>query len=1042
MMAINFNKFRSNGKEAVKSKRFARDQERLLRFESLETRELLDAAPIVSSSNDPLICVATLDESPTPIDVSSATLDRPVILGSDATDNSITVTWSSVDGATKYYVAYAPEGTTTFTQKSTTNCCFTLIGLESGVKYQFKVRAIVNGENTGFGDVATIQTTIVSTDLATPNASTTSVKPTSITAAWDAVDRALGYTLIYKEKTASAYTTIKLGVDVTSYRIAELTPGASYYWKVRAVGDGVYTTTSSYCGTIVETTPEQATIDPPTITNVEATGDAITAAWKAVEGAVKYYFAYAPEGSSSFTQKSTTDTSYTLTGLEGGETFQFKVRAVGDGGVWLNSTFGAIATGTTEIVQRDLSAPDAIATSTTSNSITVAWDAVANASGYTLIYKEKSESAYKTIKLGSTATKHTIPGLTTGATYYAKVRATGDGARYATSDYCETIIAIPSTSSATALSAPTYGAATTTADSITLNWRAVSGASKYTVEYAASGEETFTKKTIAGTSTSVTLSDLTPNTTYRYRIRTVGDGATRLTSRYGALATATTSNEKIDLAVPNAAIKSSGAGTITVAWDAVAHASGYTLIYKEKSETEYKTINLDATTTEYTIAGLTTGATYYAKVRSLGSGAYKTSAYCGTLTGKAAVVVNLSAPTILSTRATTKTIHFELSAVDHATKYVVAYAPLGGTSFTARSSTTPTVSVTDLAPGTTYQFKTRVVTDEEGYDNSAYSEVVTYATLKTPPRLPIPTIKETYVAKTCVDVVWDYVDDAVKYHVFYAPHGTEEWASRSVTSRYYGVAISGLQAGKTYDFKVRAVGDGEEYKTSLFSDIVTVKTLTTSVQLAKPIVTVSSRGETSVVVEWDDPLRSSGWTVRYRKTTETSYHFSFRAGCKNIAQIKNLDPKATYEVSVQNYHVDENYTSSEWSDPLYLYPLTTLNSPVVSLDSATNDSLTIRWTGISDSSGYTIRYKAKSDAEYKEIVVDPGQTSYTFAGLSANTLYYFRARANGNLTSTKSSAYSTLVKYQTNAVANAILELGDELFDELSEDYDALAVRF
>ena len=78
------------------------------------------------------------------------------------------------------------------------------------------------------------------------------------------------------------------------------------------------------------------------------------------------------------------------------------------------------------------------ATAKTATTITAAWDAVPNASGYRFIWKNQSDASYTTVTLDASATSYKITGLDASATYIWKVLATGDGLFYLNSDYCAT----------------------------------------------------------------------------------------------------------------------------------------------------------------------------------------------------------------------------------------------------------------------------------------------------------------------------------------------------------------------------------------------------------------------------------------------------------------------------------------------------------------------------------------------------------------------------------------------------------------------------
>ena len=193
----------------------------------------------------------------------------------------------------------------------------------------------------------TVQTKPLVIQLDVPIPVTIAKSAWGITIEWEPVEDALGYTLLWKESSASAYTSATLDANQTSFSVMGLSEGSNYWFKVRSLGNGVDTTTSAYSATLVVKTPSQ--LAAPAITNLVPTANSIRVAWQEIANASKYYLAYAPSGSTTFTNVSIAQgtRTYTLSGLASGASYDFKVRAIGDGDEWTNSSFGAVRTATT-----------------------------------------------------------------------------------------------------------------------------------------------------------------------------------------------------------------------------------------------------------------------------------------------------------------------------------------------------------------------------------------------------------------------------------------------------------------------------------------------------------------------------------------------------------------------------------------------------------------------------------------------------------------------------------------------------------------------
>ena len=267
-----------------------------------------------------------------------------------------------------------------------------------------------------------------------------------------------------------------------------------------------------------------------------------------------------------------------------------------------------------------LNIPQNVTLSPKYNKITVKWDKVDGADGYQIYRATSKTGTYtlkKTVTSGSTLS-YTNTGLTTGKTYYYKVRAY----KFVVgSDSCDKVYGSFSTvkSAKTVLDTPTIVSISPKYDRITVKWDKVDGADGYQVYRATSKTGTYIlKKTItSGDSLSYTNTGLTTNKYYYYKVRAyriVNDS--KVYSSYSDIKSAKTA-----LGIPTINSISPKYDRITVKWDKVDGADGYQ-VYRATSKTGTYTLKKTATsgyTLSYTNTGLTTGKTYYYKVR-----AYKT----------------------------------------------------------------------------------------------------------------------------------------------------------------------------------------------------------------------------------------------------------------------------------------------------------------------------------------------------------------------------------------------------------------------------------
>ena len=242
------------------------------------------------------------------------------------------------------------------------------------------------------------------------------------------------------------------------------------------------------------------------------------------------------------------------------------------------------------------------------DSVKVTWTAVAGATFYD-VYKATSATGTYTKAGTGSGTSLVVSGLTTGKTYYFKVKAgvfdgtnTTVGKSYSAYKSAKPV---PSTPSITAASA-SY-------TSIKVSWPAVKGATGYYVYRATSSTGTYSYIG-STTGTSYTNGSRITGKTYYYKVK-----AYRTVN--GVKVFGNLSSYKYAKAVP-AAPASVGVSTVVstkakVTWSGVSGATKY-LVYRSTSQTSGYTLVYTASSSarSWTNTGLANGKTYYFKVRA------------------------------------------------------------------------------------------------------------------------------------------------------------------------------------------------------------------------------------------------------------------------------------------------------------------------------------------------------------------------------------------------------------------------------------------
>lgn len=361
-----------------------------------------------------------------------------------------------------------------------------LSGLSNGTTYEFRITAI--GDGTNFTDSApsTLDNFTTLIPLAAPSGLTLSKTTNSITATWSAVEHAgnasgtASYRVWYVTGNG---TPTEIDVSGTSYTLPGIAQGATYDFKVMALGDGTVYEDSEYCTAVSETTLVKLATPAPT---VDSTTSQVSVAWAAITNADGYNVYYKTgNGAYGSAIDVGTDLNYAVTGLEEGVTITFKVEAYTNSPtVYEDSEQSSEVTETTQIT---LAAP-VFTLSKTTNSITANWTQVANATGYMVAYKLSTSAGDFTevpINSGSTTT-YELGSLPEGVTYIFKLKSTSNVQDYVDSAYSATQSEVTLITLATPSSIVVSDITSTSAK---VTWAEVANASGYKIEYRVAGSE-------------------------------------------------------------------------------------------------------------------------------------------------------------------------------------------------------------------------------------------------------------------------------------------------------------------------------------------------------------------------------------------------------------------------------------------------------------------------------------------------------------------------------------------------------------------------
>ncbi|MEP7196177.1 MAG: fibronectin type III domain-containing protein [Saprospiraceae bacterium] len=244
------------------------------------------------------------------------------------------------------------------------------------------------------------------------------------------------------------------------------------------------------------------------ITNI--TNTTANASWTAVTGANSYDFEYKLGTAQTWTVVNVTTNSYAMAGLTLGSLYNTRVKAKCTGG---NSVYSAQVDFTTTGGSSCGTPVNLAINNITNTTANASWTAVSGANSYDFEYKANTAQTWSVVNV--TTNSYAMTGLTASTLYNTRVKAkcTSGNSAYSTQVNF-------TTTGGTSCGTPTNFVVTNvTTNSANSSWNAVAGAKSYNFQYKLSTSQTWSQANI--TVTSVSLTGLTPGTSYDVRVQAV-----------------------------------------------------------------------------------------------------------------------------------------------------------------------------------------------------------------------------------------------------------------------------------------------------------------------------------------------------------------------------------------------------------------------------------------------------------------------------------------------------------------------------------------
>ena len=460
------------------------------------------------------------------------------------------------------------------------------------------------------------------------------------------------------------------------------------------------------------------------------------------------------------------------------------------------------------------------------------------------------------------------------------------------------------------------------------------------------------------------------------------------------------------LSAPSVTGGNDSQGRPTLKWDKVAGAAKYE-VYRSYSQNGNYSKYSTQTSTGYTnSAYLTSGSTYYYKVRALDA-----NGTAGPWSDVVAVTcrLGLTAPSVTGGNDSQGRPTLKWDKVAGAAKYEVyrarslngdyiKYSTVTGTSYTNTSY---------IENGNTYYYKVRAL-DANG-TAGAWSSIVSVTYKQT---LPAPTVTGGNDSQGRPTLTWKAVTGAAKYEVYRARSRSGEYIKYSTVTGTSYTNTSYIENGNTYYYKVRALkSDGTA---GAWSSIVSV---TYKQTLSAPAVTGGNDAQGRPTLKWKAVSGAAKYEVYRARSKDGDYIKYSTVTGTSYTNTSYIEDGNTYYYKVRA--LDANGTAGAWSSIVSVTYKQTLPAPTVTGGNDAQGRPTLKWNAVSGAAKYEV-YRARSkDGDYIKYSTVTG-TSYTNTSYieDGNTYYYKVCALDANGTA---GAWSSIVSVTYRAASTGTL---------------------
>lgn len=772
--------------------------------------------------------------------------------------NDVEITWTQSTGATGYSLErkVGASGTYSTLLNNTTTLVYSDLTVTENTTYVYRVKAINSaGTSTGAELYVTTKQKPEVIPLDPTGFTISQITPTSVSFVWNAVSNAASY-IVQKQNGTT------VSVNTPAFTETNLTENTTYTYIVKSVNGAGQSTGAPF--TI--TTPYLPVADPVTFT-YSSTPNSVNLQWSLVTNADFYLLKRNDQ--TNTTELNSTISSYIDTTVIAGNKYTYNLKA---------KHGNQVSTGINLDVTVPVNPPTPIpnnptnftATNISAASLNLSWTASSGADKYSLERKAGIAGTYIVLNSNLTVLTYTDSTVSPSTQYVYRVKAINNSGSSSGTEITVTTpaVQIPIPNDVTNLAASNI-----TENSVILTWTAASGATSYTVEYAI-GLGAYTNLTTVNSGTTYTVTNLTSNTAYIFRIKAVNSSG----SSSGVTVTATTLMPT--LANPTNFKYTVTSSAIALTWNPVTGADYYELRRADAGGP------VNPNVTYYNDTNFTLGSTYTYTLKTVKNG-IKSSGVNLTVNASITPTIPANPTNLVVTSSLSNSVQISWSASSGATSYLVSRKTGSGSFGATTEVTTLTFTDNTVVANTAYTYKVQA---KNGAGSSTGSTVSVTTPVTTTIANPTGLTAVLNANSTAIHVSWNAVAGADYYELIRGSGGP---VNPNVT--FYDDYTVTYNTPITYNLKT-VVGANKSSGVSItvtFTQNITIPLNVTNLQVTGVTDTTATISWTaaSTATSYLVATSSDGGTTFGTDTETTNTTFSFTGLTANSTRVVRVKSK-------------------------------------------------------------------------------------------------------------------------------------------------------